>query len=482
MSHVTSFTVHDSEVNDTQESDRKEPVSAPTDDDKRLLRKIDLYRIVDKATLNSSSILGLNRSLKLSAEEYNWLGTIFFVSFLIFQFPQNLALKRFPTGIWIGLNCLIWSISIGAQAACKNFTQILVCRFILGACEGCVTPGFMRITGLFYTHKEQSTRTAYWFFMSGVSQILSGLMSYGVLHIKSKLTLWKLYFIITSSLTFVISILIIIFFPSSPNTSWFLTKSQRERAINRIKSNQLGVEEKSFDFDQVKEAFIDIKTWIWFLFCISVSIPNSLGNQVAIIVVSFGYTIEQTTLLSCCFGLVTIVSMLSAVKLIDKTQGSRGFIGACWYLPSILGAILVITLPWNNRIGLLASIFLASLSSTPFVISLGWINSTTAGHTKRSVVQAIVLIGYSIGNILGPQMWKESYKPKNQIPWIIIIICFGICFLILIGMSEYLKYQNLMKLSKPGNVGGGFNSKSIANDEIMKDLTDLQNPGFLYVH
>ncbi|KAH9822976.1 major facilitator superfamily domain-containing protein [Melampsora americana] len=472
MSHVTSLTAHDGGANDNR--DRKEPISSE-DDDKRLLRKIDLYRIVDKATLNSSSILGLNRSLKLSAEEYNWLGTIFFVAFLIFQFPQNLALKRFPTGIWIGLNCLIWSISIGAQAACKNFTQILICRFILGACEGCVTPGFMRITGSFYTHREQSTRTAYWFFMSGVSQILSGVMSYAVLHIKSQLSLWKLYFIITSSLTFAISILIIIFFPTSPNTSWFLTQSERERAIDRIRSNQTGIEEKSFDFNQAKEAFQDIKTWIWFLFCISVSIPNSLGNQVAIIVVSFGYTIEQTTLLSCCFGLVTIVSMLSAVKLIDKTQGSRGFIGAFWYLPSILGAILVITLPWNDRIGLLVAIFLASLSSTPFVISLGWINSTTAGHTKRAVVQAIVLIGYSIGNILGPQMWKESYKPKNRIPWIIIIICFGVCFTILIGMSEYLKYQNLMKLSKSKM---NLNQKE-TNDEVLKDLTDLQNPSKL---
>lgn len=32
---------------------------------------------------------------------YNWLGTIFYISYLVFEYPQNLALQRFPVGKWM---------------------------------------------------------------------------------------------------------------------------------------------------------------------------------------------------------------------------------------------------------------------------------------------------------------------------------------------------------------------------------------------
>lgn len=40
-------------------------------------------------------------SAHLNATQFNWLGTIFYFSYLIFQYPQNLALQRFPVGKWM---------------------------------------------------------------------------------------------------------------------------------------------------------------------------------------------------------------------------------------------------------------------------------------------------------------------------------------------------------------------------------------------
>ncbi|KAG0138978.1 hypothetical protein CROQUDRAFT_611173, partial [Cronartium quercuum f. sp. fusiforme G11] len=243
----------------------------------RLRRKIDLYvlpqmmmiyfiQFVDKSALNASSILGLHQSLHLTAEEYNWLSTIFFVAFLIFQFPQNLALQRFPIGRWIGLNCLIWAISLGAQAACTNFTQILICRFILGACEGCVTPGLMLVTAMwvyFYdrilepecsSHRSLSSiqyevacstdsrKFGDLGFILTKSKVLGpGIGSSWLVCHRSPLAPWKVYNLVTASITLVIAIFITIFFPSSPTTAWFLTEQEGIRAVQRIKINQTGV-------------------------------------------------------------------------------------------------------------------------------------------------------------------------------------------------------------------------------------------------
>lgn len=41
---------------------------------------------------------------------------------------------------------------------------------------------------------------------------------------------------------------------------------------------------------------------------------------------------------------------------------------------------------------------LSGFGTAGFVLSLGWVTSVTAGHTKRITVNAIVLIGYCVGS------------------------------------------------------------------------------------
>lgn len=37
----------------------------------------------------------------LSQTEFNWLGTVFYLAYLVFEYPQNLALQYFPVGKWM---------------------------------------------------------------------------------------------------------------------------------------------------------------------------------------------------------------------------------------------------------------------------------------------------------------------------------------------------------------------------------------------
>jgi hypothetical protein len=40
------------------------------------------------------------------------LGTIFYLSYLAFEYPQNLALQRFPVGKWMSLNIFVWAVYV----------------------------------------------------------------------------------------------------------------------------------------------------------------------------------------------------------------------------------------------------------------------------------------------------------------------------------------------------------------------------------
>lgn len=282
-----------------------------SEDSLRVRKKIDKYilpmmctlyavQAMDKATLGSAAILGIRKDTHLNANEYNWLGTIFYVSYLIFQYPQNLALQRFPVGKWMSLNIFVWAIALTTHAACKNFAGLFCVRFIMGACEGSITSGFLIVTSMFYTRNEQNQRIGYWFLMDGVAHIIYGFLSFGVLHIQNTgFAAWKWLMIITGLITLVLAGIFWLYFPDSPITARFLTLEERKIAIERIKVNQTGIGNKQFKVDQVVECLKDPKTWLFALYSCLHNIPNSLSNQKQIIVNSFGFTTFQTTLLGC---------------------------------------------------------------------------------------------------------------------------------------------------------------------------------------
>ncbi|KAH9057903.1 MFS general substrate transporter [Lactarius deliciosus] len=480
-------------------------VSLPLDPEEslRIRRKIDkhimplmciLYWIqfMDKTTLGSSAILGIRDATHLTTNQYNWLGTIFYISYLVFEFPQNLALQRYPVGKWMSLNIFVWAIALCCHAACKNFTGLFVVRLILGMCEGSITAGFMIVSSMFYTRSEHTARVGYWFLMNGTAHIISGFISFGSLHIHTGgFEPWQWLMIITGTLTLITAVLFFFLFPDSPTSAWFLTDDERAKAVQRIQENQTGVENKHFKMEQMVEALTDKKTWLFALFAALDDIPNSLTNQRQIIVSSFGFTPLQTTLLGCVDGVVEIVTIYTGVTIASRIPNSRAWVAIAYFVPNLLGVFLINFLPWHDKVGLLFSVWLTGVGTTGFVLALAWVSQTTAGHTKKVTTNAVMLSAYCIGNAAGPFMWQAKYKPRNHVPWIIIGVCYVTCMVLLFAIRVLLSRENKRREAEP--LDDAYDNVFVTRiDEDGKrvemkvpkeflDLTDRQNRDFRYV-
>ncbi|KAF8656495.1 hypothetical protein AX16_002514 [Volvariella volvacea WC 439] len=447
-------------------------------------------QFMDKTTLGSAAILGIREATHLTT---NQLGTIFYLSYLAFEFPQNLCLQRFPVGKWMSLNITIWAIALAAHAACRNFTGLFVVRFILGMCEGSITAGFMIVSSMFYTRTEQTIRVGYWFLMNGTAQIVLGFISFGTLHIaNSTLEPWQWLMIITGVITFVTAIAFWFLFPDSPTNAWFLTPAERTIAIRRIKENQTGVENKHFKREQMIEALTDPKTYLFALFSALDNVPNSLTNQRQIIISSIGFTPLQTTLLGCVDGLVEIVTIYTGVHVAARWRNGNGraYTAVAYFVPNLVGVVLVSVLRWEDKVGLLFAVWMTGVGTTGFVLSLSWLSSVTAGHTKRVTVNAVMLSAYCIGNSAGPFMWQAKYRPRNRVPWIVIGICYVTCMALLLTIRFLLARENKKRDREPVDdryddvyiekvVDGEV--KRIKVDKEFLDLTDIQNREFRYV-
>ncbi|KAF8891290.1 major facilitator superfamily domain-containing protein [Infundibulicybe gibba] len=446
----------------------------------------------DKTTLGQSAVLGIIPGAHLTQNQFNWLGTIFYLSYLVFEYPQNLALQRFPVGKWMSINIFIWGVALLAHAACKSFGALFAVRFILGICEGAITPGFMIVTSMFYTREEQTKRVGYWFLMNGFAIIFLGFVGFGVLHTKTHNFMpWQWLMIITGIITIITSVLFWFFFPDSPTTARFLTKEERALAVQRIKTNQAGVENKRWKRDQFIETLKDPKTWMLALFAAVANVVNALTNQRQLIVSQFGFTTIQTTLLGCVDGVVEILVIWLGVTLASQKRVGRAYAAAIMFIPAILGAILVNALPSHNKIGLLFSYWVSIFVFAPFVIFLGWVGSLTAGHTKRTTTNSMVLCGYAIGNAAGPFAWKKQYQPRNHVPWAILAACaFASGVIILILRALYARENKKRDAEQRDDtydnvylthveLDGTTVEKRV--DREFLDLTDVQNRDFRYV-
>lgn len=256
-----------------------------------------------------------------------------------------------------------------------------------------------------YTKREQGTRIGIWFSFNGWAQIFGGFLAYGIakgarLH-GSAIAPWKIVFLVTGLLTMAIGALFLMFMPDNQLNARWLNPLDRRLAIERVRVNQQGIGNKHFKAYQLKEALLDPLTWAFAFYALAADIPNGgISNFFSQLIVSFGYTPEQSLLYGTPGGAIEVVALILCGYYGDRF-GNRLLISISGLLVSILGMILIVALPLSNHVGRLIGYYLTQASPTLFVALLSLIATNVAGYTKKTTVAAIYLISYCAGNIIG---------------------------------------------------------------------------------
>ncbi|KAH8906325.1 major facilitator superfamily transporter allantoate [Coniochaeta sp. PMI_546] len=459
-------------------------------DEKRLLRKIDLHILpmlclvyglnyLDKTSISYASIMGFKDDTHLKGQEYSWVASMFYFGYLAFEWPTNRLLQRLPLAKWSAFNVIMWGLVLCCLGACNSFGSAMAVRFFLGVFEAAVSPGFALFTSQWYTIHEQGLRTGFWFSFNGWGQIIGGGIAYGIavgtekhpLGIKS----WQLLFLVIGLFTSAIGVLFLWIMPDNQLNAKFLTENERLMAVERIRINQQGVGNKHFKWYQFKEAMTDPMVWAFVFYALVADIPNGgITNFFSQLIVSFGFDSKQSLLLGMPGGAVEIIALIVAGWAGDYFR-NRLLICTSGLLLSIMGMLLVTCLDNNHNVGKLIGYYLTQASPTPFVALLSLISTNVAGWTKKTTVAAMYLIGYCVGNIIGPQVFQAKDAPEYRPAKITIIVCWVVSLLDILFIYWWCRSQNRKKAAiraQPGYV-------RIEGQEFY-DLTDRENPEFIY--
>lgn len=87
-------------------------------------------------------------------------------------------------------------------------------------------------------------------------------------------------FLIFGGATAAWSFVILFLLPDIPMTARFLSKSDREKAVCRVKENLTGIKSNEFKWSQCREALFDIKVWLIAIIQLAGNIPNGAVQSV----------------------------------------------------------------------------------------------------------------------------------------------------------------------------------------------------------
>jgi MFS family permease len=335
---------------------------------------------------------------------------------------------------------------------------------------------------MWYTRKEQPVKIGLWYTANGVGIALGGLLGYGIGHIHGALASWRYEFIIIGTLCCAWGIVIAIFMPNSPVTAKFLNQREKRIAIERLKSNQTGIENKHLKPYQIVEAFCDVKLYLFFMLGLVGNIPNGgISNFGTIIIKGFGFSTLVTTLMQVPYGALIACSILLCVWLNNRFENRRCMFILIFLCPNIAGAFGLRFVPHDRNVGRYICYLLTGPYNAAFVLILSLQIANTAGHTKKVVTNAVLFLGYCAGNIAGPFFYLSEQAPTYELGiWSMIVshlleVCVVITFWVL------MKKENLRRDQVQAAQPGGLEGRDL-NATAYADMTDRENLNFRYIY
>ncbi|KAK6974620.1 putative major facilitator superfamily transporter protein [Favolaschia claudopus] len=466
----------------------------------RVLRKVDrillplmwiCYGIqqADKTSLANQAIFGIRSDTQLKGQQYQWLTTIFYITFLVGELPSNFLLQRFPMGRMLTIYMFCFGGCVLLVSIAQNFTHLLVLRALQGFFQCTISPGFVLLTATFYTVSEHSSRALFWQSANAGFGILFDLCSYGIALYAQKhpggLAPWRGISVFLGSITILCAI-VCFFLLGTPKEVRWLSREEKNMVNARVVKNKAGRDTTGikWNWQQVNEALTDPQCYFYvcnaFLACVPNGGLSTFGN---ILSTSFGFTELQVLLVGIPRSIASLLLFLAVGIYTARVRNRRLWIMAAALVPPFAGFLALSLLPNEPRYKWVK--WGLYFMNVPFVLTLfmGWtlITSNVAGRTKKTIISSATFLGYCLGNIVGSQIFKTADAP-HYIPGIITCsICFGLNFLLVLAWRSYYVKENARRDAVLTRSGLSVDTQEETGRRLGEmDVTDSENLYFRY--
>lgn len=244
-------------------------------EEQKLLAKLDsvfvpiimvvyLSCMLDRSNIGNIKVAGMPTEIGATTDQFSTAVSIFYVTYVLFEAPWAIAMKKLTPRLLLSLLCVVWSLTTVFSGFVTNIGGLYAARLILGACEGGLFPGLNLYVTMVYKREEQAKRVSYLFVCAALSGAFGGLLAYLILKMDGVggYAGWRWVFILEGLFSLLVAAIVWFGLPNDPSNAYFL--DAREKNLMRIRAQQraqyMGAEE--FSWDEVWIALRDVKLWL----------------------------------------------------------------------------------------------------------------------------------------------------------------------------------------------------------------------------
>ncbi|KAG6188076.1 hypothetical protein E4U27_007535 [Claviceps purpurea] len=326
-------------------------------------------------TMNASQKHDLMTVLHLTAKDTSTALALFYVSYVLFDFPSNLVMSRLSPRAWMARIVLATSVVGACFAAVHSAASLKLLRFLLGMVIAGMWPGMAFYLTLFYPPSRTGKRIGMYFTASQVSAAVVGLVSAGfqLMDGAGGLEGFRWMFLLYGLVGIVLSIALLWWLPDRPLApgqvrhrpkwlDWMPSTPEAltgQDAVVHYHDLRRVYHSRPWTMKDLGLVLLDWRLWpliLMYFGVVGVGIGTQLYGSVIIAAIQPKASAVTVSLLFAPIWIMDLIAILMVTPLSDRFHGLRAFFfagAACIQIAGLLVTTFALSNGWARYGGLL---------------------------------------------------------------------------------------------------------------------------------
>lgn len=210
----------------------------------------------------SFAALQMNADLGIDPHAYGLAVGMFFVGYLLFQFPSTWVLTRVGARRWIAGCVGIWGAVAAVMAFVRSVEELFVLRFLLGCAEAGFAPGIVYYCSGWMPKRYRANSIAVTMLAIPASVIIGGPLCGWLMGVSNPLAMagWRWMLLIEGLVTVAMAGVAYFVFVDKPSDARWLSAAEKNWIANALAEEQN--EAKAPVQPAIKTALVDPRAWL----------------------------------------------------------------------------------------------------------------------------------------------------------------------------------------------------------------------------
>jgi len=291
------------------------------------------------AKLTMSADLGLTETM------FGLASGLFFIGYLLFEVPSNIALHRFGARRWIARILVTWGIIAAAMAFVPNATTLYVARILLGVAEAGFFPGIMLYLTFWFPRSVRVRLTGLFMIALPASSALGAPIAGAILQYADGflgLAGWRVMFLVLGLPAVLLGIAAWFYLTDRPKDADWLAADERQWLDDTMAAEQQATQ--AGGKHRVRDSLKDPRVWALGLVYFGVTYGlYALSFFLPTIVAGFAESFDTTFSILENGLIVAVPFAIGAVAMVFWSRHSDRTGERVWHvaLPALLGAVSI---------------------------------------------------------------------------------------------------------------------------------------------